>query len=94
MVHGPGNIQEMPEEFGRRLLIHFVGLGQFQRHAQHIYRKHGHPTCRIGLLHSANALGHVIAIENPNVVQTQKSTFKKIGAMFIFLVYPPSKIDK
>ena len=94
MVHGPSDIQEVPEELGRGFLISPVMFRQFERHSQHIDRIHSHPAGGISLLEFLDPRRHMVAVKYPDIIQTKETTFKNIRSIGILLVHPPGEIHQ
>ena len=73
-VHGVGDRDEMLEELRGHVFVGGIGFaGKFQGHGEHGRAIERHPGCAVGLLEHPAGRQRFGAVEDPDVVQTEKS---------------------
>src|SRR5215467_10892120 len=92
-VHGIRNPREVLKEAIGDVLIHGVVLGQNERNIQHAQAVKRHPSSAVGLIQESPGWERCTSIEDPNVVEPQKSAGEHIAPLGIFSVYPPVKVQ-
>ena len=76
-----------------QILVSRVMQGQLQRDLKHILAKQRHPGRSIRLFQITSGGQRCAAVEDPDIVQAQKTAFKDIAAGPVFAVDPPGKIE-
>ena len=80
-------------KLGCRVFEGGIFCGYFKRDVHHVKRIHSHPACAISLFEQSSSWQHHIPVENPDVIQAEKSAFKNSVSIGIFSICPPGKID-
>ncbi len=93
-VGGIDDSQVMLEEFTRHVAVGRLIHGQFEGHAQHVTTIERHPGSRVGLIEPSAVGQRLVAIENADVIQTQKATAEDVIAMQVFAIDPPGKVQQ
>src|ERR1043166_6948057 len=88
-----GNVQEMFEKLGGDVLINLVVLGEFQSDAHQVEAVHRHPTGAVGLVDKSTGGQGRAAVENADIVQTQKAALENISALGVLAIHPPGEIE-
>ncbi len=92
--NGRGNGQEMLKKLGGQILVNAVFFRQFQGNFHHFQAEKAHPGRTVRLIQVPASGQAVAAVENADIVQSQKAALKNIVAVIIFAIYPPGKIEQ
>ena len=92
-VHRVGDPHEMLDELEGDLLVHRVVFGQDQGDLQHALAVERHPGRAVRLLQRAARRELRAAVEDADVVQTQKSAGEHVAPCGILAVDPPVEIQ-
>ncbi len=85
-------VNEMLPEFAGDIFISMVMLCQFQRDRKKIERVHCHPACAVRLFDVSADRQWFTAIEDTDVIESEKASFKHVVSFSIFTVHPPGKV--
>src|SRR5437763_668110 len=88
-VDGVGNRDEVLEEGRRDVFVRAVDRRQLQRDRQHRGAIERHPRRAVCLLQVLTARQWLVAIEDADVVQPEKSAAEEVIAVWILPVHPP-----
>src|SRR5215467_9241149 len=91
--HCLGDVEKMLEKFGGDILVDVVLERQFERNAHQVQCVHRHPGGAVGLVDVAASRQRRAAVENADIVETEKSALKDIASLDILAVDPPSEIE-
>src|SRR6202021_3582015 len=94
VVHRMGNFLQVVEKFSSDVFVGRIFLRQFERDGQHVEAIHAHPTSAIGLFEMAAGRERRRAIENSNIVETEKSALEDVHAVGIFPIDPPGEVKQ
>ena len=94
-MHCIGDVNKVFEELDRNILVRLIVLRrEFDRDAQHVETEHRHPAGAIGLFEHPPFAQRRAAIEDADVVETEKAAFKKIIALRILAIGPPGEVEQ
>src|ERR1700722_9144244 len=94
IVHGLGDVNEVLEKFAGDVFVRRIFAGQFHGHGQHIEAEHSHPTGSVRLFDIISRTQRSGAVEDADIVETEKAAFKYVLAFGIFAIHPPGKIQQ
>ena len=80
----------MLEELAGNVLVDAAVLSQFESNVQHVQRVEGHPSSGISLLESTTTRERFRAVENTDVIQTEKTTLENVVSVRVLAVDPPT----
>src|SRR5262249_5935941 len=92
--HRSGDAEEVAQEFQSHVNVVGIVRGKFQRNLQHILAEQGHPCGAVRLLEIAAGRQRRTAVENADIVQSQKSALEKIAPGRIFAIDPTGEIQQ
>src|SRR5215472_18187970 len=92
-VHGISDPDEMFQETIGDLLIQRIRFRQDERDLQHVLAIESHPGSAVCLIEMPAGWEFGTAVEDPNVVQSEKSARENILALRILAVDPPVEIQ-
>src|SRR6516162_2425212 len=91
---GVGDRQELRKRLdGDALVIGIFGR-QLEGHHRHVERKHRHPAGGVRLLHAEARRQRLRAVENGDVVETEKATLEDVVPVPVLAVDPPGVIQQ
>src|SRR4030095_6090908 len=94
LIEGFCNQNKVFKKFSPHVLERLIMNSNFKSYIHHIESISAHPACAVGLLQLHTTLGMKTSVKDSNVIQSQKSAFKNIIAIYVFSIDPPSKIDQ
>src|SRR6516165_5727781 len=83
----------MLKELAGQVFVHSVFDCQFQCHREHREAVKAHPGCAVCLAKMAAAREWCTAVEDANVVESQKTTLEDVATVEILAVDPPGEIQ-
>jgi hypothetical protein len=92
-VHGVGDPDEVLEKLERDLCVHRVVLGKGEGHLQHALAIEGHPGRSVSLFEGAPGGKRGAAIEDTDVVESEKPSCEDVPSVWILPVYPPVEVE-
>ena len=92
-VHRIGDPHEMLDELEGDLLVHRVVFGQDEGHLQHVLAVERHPRRAVRLLQRAAGRELRAAVEDADVVQTQKAAGEDVAPGGVLAIDPPVEIQ-
>ena len=93
-IHRIGDPEEMLEKPERHVFVHRIGLGQDQRHFQHVLAVERHPCRPVRLVQMAASRQRRAAIEDPDVVQAEEPAGEHVAPLRVLAVHPPVEIQQ
>ncbi len=93
-VHGPGDLEEVLHELQCEVLIAGIGRGQLDGELQHVLAEQRHPRRAVRLLQLTPRGQRRAAVEDPDVVEAEKSPFEQVATGRVFAVHPPREVDE
>src|SRR5215471_19701917 len=87
------NVDKMLPELAGDVLVGVILAGELEGNAEHIQAVHGHPAGAVGLLDVSTRRQWRTAIENADVVQTEKAALKDVASFGVLAVYPPGEVQ-
>src|SRR5689334_5180093 len=94
MIHGMRDIDEVLPELTGHVFIRRIFAGELQSDSEKVECVHRHPAGAVGLLYVAARRQGSAAIEDTDVVETQKATLENVHSIGIFAIHPPGEIEK
>ena len=93
-VHRRSNHEKMFEELGRDIFVNVIFSRELDRNSHQVQREHSHPTSAVALLEMC-AIGKLrVAIEDADVVESEKTALENIFAFEVFAIHPPGEGDQ
>ena len=92
-VHRIGNPHEMLEELEGDLFVHRVVFAKYQGHLQHALAVKRHPGGAVRLLQRAARGQRRAAVEDANVVETQKAAGEDVASRGVLAIDPPVEVQ-
>src|SRR5580658_5573626 len=92
-VHRIGDPYEVLKEPEGDFLIHVVVIGQNQRDLQHALAVEGHPCSAVCLIEVSAGRQRSTAVEDTDVVQTEKAPRENVAPLRILTIHPPVEIQ-
>src|SRR4030095_7092948 len=93
VIHRRRDPNKVFEELDHHVLVRRIVNRQLKRDLKHCLREESHPRCAISLLEIAAGRKRRAAIEDTDVVEAEKSTFKNVTPIAVLAIYPPRKIE-
>ena len=94
MVDRVGDVEEVLPEFAGHVFVGRIFAGQLHRDSEQVQAVHGHPTGAVGLLDVAASGKRRAAVEDADVVESEKSALKHIAALGVLAVHPPGEVQQ
>src|SRR5271156_5983601 len=94
LFHGCADADEMLEELGSQAFVHRAILGKLESDAHHVQAEKSHPSGGVRLLENGAGGKFFAAVNNGDVVESEKAAFENIQSLAIDLVHPPGEIDQ
>ena len=84
----------MLEEFAGHVFIGRVFSGQLQGNGQHVEAVHPHPARPIRLFDVASRGKRRAAVEDADIIQTEKAALKNVSSLGVFAIHPPGEVQQ
>src|SRR5206468_11252041 len=94
IVHCPANMSKVLEEFAGNVFIGRVFYGQLQGNGQHVETVHPHPARPIRLFDVASRGKRRAAVEDADIIQTEKAALKNVSSLGVFAIHPPGEVQQ
>src|SRR5271170_2878578 len=92
-IHCIADPEEVLEESAGHLFIHGVVLGQNKRNIEHAKAVEGHPCGAVSLIQMPTSRQLRAAIEDPDIVESEKPAGEDVAPLWIFAVEPPAEVQ-
>ena len=93
-VHRVGDVHEVLEELARHVLVARVVPAELHGDLQQVETVHRHPARPVGLLEKAAGRQLRAAVEDPDVVEAEKSALEDVVAGEVLAVHPPREVEQ
>src|SRR5437867_9346208 len=93
IVHGEGDLCKVLPELAGNVFVSRILVCQLEGHGQHVEAIHRHPACPIGLFDVAARRQRRAAIEDADVVESQKSALKDVLTFGVLAIHPPCEVQ-
>ena len=94
IIHRRGNTEKVFKKLRRDIFVNMIFGRQLDGNAHHVQRKHSHPTSAVALLEMAAVGEGSVAIEDPDVIEPEKSALENVVALGVFAIHPPGEGDE
>src|SRR4029077_18043992 len=93
-VHRRSDHEKMLKELGRDIFVNVILPRELDRNSHQVEREHSHPTSAVALLEMC-AIGKLrVAIEDADVVESEKTALENIFTFGVFAIHPPGECDQ
>ena len=93
IIHGVGDLCKVLPELAGNVFVSRILVCQLEGHGQHVEAIHRHPACPIGLFDVAARRQRRAAIEDADVVESQKSALKDVLTFGVLAIHPPCEVQ-
>src|SRR5437588_7098664 len=94
VVHCCGDPKEMFKKLDGNIFVDGVFPRQFQRDPHQIQAKHSHPTGGVALFEMTAPRKRGAAIENTDIIESEKTALENVSTSRIFTVNTPGKVQQ
>src|SRR5688572_17766195 len=92
-IHGGTDPEKMLKKLQGHVFIDRVVHRQFQRNIQHVLTEQRHPSRAVGLFQIAACRQCGTPIEDPDIVETEKSSLEYVPSTWVLAIDPPGEVQ-